>query len=140
MKSLVIDASVVAAAFLPEEHTVEARKLLRSGCDFQAPDLIVPEFTHVLWKRVTRQEFAVHEALSLLDAFFRIPIRITPSSELAQSALGLAAQTGRTVYDSLYVALAVKLDVPALTADRKLVNALAATRYAEHVILLGGVQ
>ena len=37
MKRLVVDASVVAAAFFPEKHSEAARALLLSGGDFCAP-------------------------------------------------------------------------------------------------------
>ena len=41
-----------------------------------------------------------------------------------EAALEIAVRTGRTVYDSLYVALAVQLDGRLVTADEKLYNAL----------------
>jgi predicted nucleic acid-binding protein len=37
----------------------------------------------------------------------------------------LANATGRTVYDSMYLALAIRLDTKMITADERLVAALA---------------
>jgi predicted nucleic acid-binding protein len=41
------------------------------------------------------------------------------------------------VYDSVYVALAVALDCPLVTADERLVNALAIGSLASHVLWIG---
>jgi predicted nucleic acid-binding protein len=54
-------------------------------------------------------------------------------------AFDLAAHTKRTVCDCLYLALAVQLGGVMVTADEKLVNALAATPWAAHIIRLQDV-
>ena len=45
--------------------------------------------------------------------------------ELAQDALAIALSTGRTVYDAMYFALAIRRGSIFVTADERLVNALA---------------
>jgi predicted nucleic acid-binding protein len=45
--------------------------------------------------------------------------------DLAEDALAIALSTGRTVYDAMYVALAVQRESTFITADERLVNALA---------------
>jgi len=52
---------------------------------------------------------------------------VTASSlDLVREALELALSHGRTVYDSLYVALAMESRSELITADERLANALAA--------------
>ena len=46
-------------------------------------------------------------------------------------------RTGRTVYDCLYLALAVQTKTAMVSADRRLVNALASGPLKEHVAWLG---
>jgi predicted nucleic acid-binding protein len=137
VKSWVIDASVVAAAFFQEEHAAAAQAVLASGADLQAPDLIVAEVMNVVWKRHARHEIDEDEAGQLLTDFRRLPIQTIPSIELIESALSLALRTRRTVYDCLYVALAVKAKATLLSADRRLVNALAGGALAGHVVWIG---
>jgi predicted nucleic acid-binding protein len=48
----------------------------------------------------------------------------------------IAAAYGRTVYDALYVALAVARDCVLVTADERLVAALARSPFARHVSAL----
>lgn len=45
--------------------------------------------------------------------------------ELAQDALAIALSTGRSVYDAMYLALAVQRESTFVTADERLVSALA---------------
>jgi predicted nucleic acid-binding protein len=61
------------------------------------------------------------------------------SAGLLNEALELACRTARTVYDCLYLALAVRLGGPMVTADDRLVNALAGTPWAASVLRLQDV-
>jgi predicted nucleic acid-binding protein len=140
MKPCVLDASVVAAAFLQEEHAKRARALLVSGREMHAPDLVYAELANVIWKRCGRGEIDEEEAGRLLGDLLRLPLEITSCGDLAEPALQLALGTGRTVYDCLYLALAVKTKTVLISADRRLVNALASTPLAEHVAWIGGTR
>ncbi len=48
-----------------------------------------------------------------------------PSTSFLDSAFEIACSSGRTLYDSLYIALAEVSQAEFLTADEKLANALA---------------
>ena len=54
----------------------------------------------------------------------RIAVEAVSCRALAEDAHALANATGRTVYDSMYVALAVRLKTRAITADDRLEAAL----------------
>ncbi len=133
----VVDASVVAAAFFQEAHSEPARELLADKDPLFAPDLIYPELANVIWKRLGRNEIGADEAALLLKDFMALPLRITPSSELVEIALRLAIETRRTVYDCLYLALAIKNKTAMVTGDHRFANALAATPLASHVLWIG---
>jgi len=137
MKPLVVDASVVAAAFFPEKHTEAVRTLLISEDNLCAPDLIYAEVANVVWKRHRRGEIDDEEASGLLADMLDLPLEITPSEQLVQAALELAMRTGRTVYDCLYIALAVQRKAVMLSGDQRLVSALAAGPLKDHVAWLG---
>ena len=137
MKRCVVDASVVAAAFFQEEHAKAAQALLAAERDLLAPDLVYAEFTNVVWKRHRRGEIDDEEAAQLVADVLRLPLQITPAGELAGAALELALRTGRTVYDCLYLALAVKTRSRMICADLRLVNALAASPLEKHIAWIG---
>lgn len=137
MKAGVIDASVVAAAFFNEEHAPAAKSLLVGRQAKHAPDLIWIELASVIWKRHRRGEIDEEEARQLLADMQRLPLQITPSADLVEPALALAMRTGRSVYDCVYLALAVKHRAAMHTCDERLVNALAGTPLEPHVAWIG---
>jgi len=132
--TVVVDASVVAAAFFQEDHHLSARRILASDNVLHAPDLLVAEVGNVIWKRHGRGEISATEASELLDDVLRLPITYTPATALATPAMAIALRAGRTVYDSLYVALAISQNTVMYTADQRLVNTLAQSPLAAHVV------
>ena len=137
MKPRVVDASVVAAAFFQEADAEFARAVLVSGEELRAPELIYAEVANVIWKRCSRGEINAQEARQLLADFLRLPLRITPCMELADAALELAIQTGRSAYDCLYLALAVQCRGVLVSSDRRLVNALSRGPLSRHIAWVG---
>lgn len=136
--SCVVDASVVAAAFFRDEHADACRALLASGRTLHAPDLLDAEVANVIWKRQRLGEIDAQEAADLLADVLRLPLKIAPTAPLAEAALQIALAADRTVYDCLYVAVAVQEDAVLLTGDRRLVNALAGSPLERYVAWIGG--
>jgi len=136
-KSHVLDASTVAVAFFQEAHADRAVRLLAGGGVLHAPDLIYAELANVIWKRHGRGEIDADEAAQLLNDVRRLPLQITSCGDLVASVLTLALTTGRSVYDCLYLALAVQTASVLVTADKRLVNALIDTPLASHVAWIG---
>lgn len=129
----IVDASVAIKWLVPEIHTADALRLRNSTKPLHAPALLDVELGNVLWKKVRRGELTAADISEMVKRFLALPLVRHPIQPLVSPALDLACETGRTVYDSLYVALAVNLGGRMVTADRRLVNALANTPYATHV-------
>jgi predicted nucleic acid-binding protein len=140
MSSVVIDASVLIKLYIDEVGSPAAERAVKNSDPLLAPDLLLPETANILWKYVRRGELSPTEANEILADIMQLPLQITASQELIESALRIAVETGRTVYDSLYVALAVQSDTVLLTADERLANAIASTRYASHLQLVGSAE
>jgi len=122
---LVVDASVVIKWHVTEVHSAAALRLLRDDAPaLHAPDLVFPEVGNILWKKVRRGDLTDVQAREIGRLVVVAPLEIHPSSPLLEAALEIALRTGRTVYDSLYAAMAVQLDCRLVTADEKLYNAL----------------
>lgn len=56
-----------------------------------------------------------------------LQIRAATSVAVAEQALEISMRYDRSFYDSLYLALALEEQLPLITADRKLYNALQGT-------------
>jgi len=133
MRLLVLDASVAAKWFLPragEGLVDEAFHLLRlhaeAEIEFTAPDLFWPEFGNVLWKAVRQGRWSGTAAGTALQQMQQQKLATVPAEDLVEDALAVALACGRTVYDSLYIALAVQRGADLVTADERLANAVAA--------------
>ncbi len=133
MTPVVLDASVAAKWFLrPEEEPLssEASALLQSygagEIRLIVPDLFWAETGNLLWKAVRHGRCAREQAEYALESLRELNLSTTPSVELFELAFTIALDSGRTVYDSLYVALAVQSKGQFVTADERLANALAA--------------
>jgi predicted nucleic acid-binding protein len=122
---LVVDASIVIKWHVTEVHSEAAMRLLGdSGPELHVPDLMYPEVGNILWKKTRRGDLTVEQARAIVRLVAAAPLEIYPSAPLFEAAFEIAASTGRTVYDSLYVALAVQLGTRLVTADERLFNAL----------------
>jgi predicted nucleic acid-binding protein len=123
----VVDGSVAAKWYFAEPGSEAADSILAAGItgerELFAPDLIVPEFVNVLWKRVRRRECSRAAAAEILALWDVDRPQLVASSDLAARALGLAHELDLPVYDCLYLGLAIELDASLATADRPLARA-----------------
>jgi len=133
MKKLVVDASVAIKWFLPEIHSTAATGLLDAQICLCAPDLIGPELGNTLWKKVRRAEITRDEAVEILGAFETLEIETYPSALMLAAAFEIATALERTVYDSVYLALAVGLNCALVTADRKFYSSISDSALASHI-------
>jgi Predicted nucleic acid-binding protein, contains PIN domain len=133
VRTVVVDASVAVKWCLPagrEDLVEEAEDLLaacrRDEVRFLVPDLFWVELANALWKAVRRGDISEENAESALSLVRDLGIATVPSLDLVASAMNIAVSQGRTVYDSLYVVVAMQSRTDLITADERLANALAA--------------
>ena len=139
--NLVIDASVLIKFYVPEILSDRAERLLakvgNKDIDLLAPDLIYPEAGNILWKKQRLRELTRPEVEEITDAILSLPLKIEASKSLLPLAVDIAIAYGTTVYDASYLSLAKVYKTTLITADRKLVDALAKTDLKDSVIWLG---
>jgi predicted nucleic acid-binding protein len=138
MSVFVVDASVGIKWFVPEVFSEEARKWRSSSEELHIPAFFFNiEIANILWKKVQRAELDRADADLILTQLTALPLTRHPEAALLTSAYEIAHSTKRTVYDCLYLALAVQLDGRMITADQKLFNSLAATSLSRHICWVG---
>ena len=134
MSRYVVDASVAVKWLVPEVHSEAAFRLHHPEHELLAPDLLPTEVGNVLWRMIRRGELsreAGHEGLRLLLA---LPLNLFASAAIVEFALDIANDTGRTVYDSLYLALATVEQCQMVTADQRLHNAISGGPLDAHIL------
>jgi predicted nucleic acid-binding protein len=133
MSVLVVDASVAAKWFLPangETLVNEAFHLLHQYAAgeirFIVPDLFWAELGNLFWKALRQERWTQVSAEAALRALQERKLPTISSAVLLDLAFRLAIAFDRTVYDGLYIALAVHSKAQLVTADERLANAVAA--------------
>jgi predicted nucleic acid-binding protein len=133
LSTFVLDASVAVKWVIPSstetlrDHALQLLKRYADGeIDFVVPDIFWAETGNVLWKGVRtlrwNAEFAEQSAVEMKAQNFTT----VSSTALLSDALKIAIFHERSVYDCLYVALAIQYKTEMITADERLANALAA--------------
>jgi predicted nucleic acid-binding protein len=127
----VVDASVVIKWFVPEIHSDAARRWLNASHDYVAPDLVFPEVGNVVWKKVRRKELKGTEGRQLVTDLQHVAVVTVATRSLLPDAVVLALTVGITVYDAMYLTLAMRLETAVITGDDRFAN-----RLAEHPLLV----
>ena len=133
MTRAVVDASVAVKWCVSAQDELlvpQAEHLLASyrtgDMQFLVPDLFWPELANALWKGVWKKKIDAAWAEKAYLEVRDLEIPTVESYEFVPKALQLAVRHQRTVYDCLYVALALQSQAELITADERLANALAA--------------
>lgn len=140
MTLLVVDASVVVKWFVPEIHDDAALRLLDREKRFVAPDHLFAETTNAIWKRVRRGELSIEQGYEIIRKIDTtgVAIDVVSCRDLTGDAYKIATTYGRSVYDAMYLTLAMQRNTRLVTADGRLYNAVASIpAIASHIQFLG---
>jgi predicted nucleic acid-binding protein len=134
--TLVIDASVAVKWMVREPGNDVARELFELPDPLVAPDWLLIEAASTFWKKVKGGELLELHAerhLQDLPEFFS---RLYESHGLAHAALGLSFRLRHSVYDCLYLALAVRENCQVVTADVGFFEAMKRVGFDSTAVLL----
>jgi len=112
----VVDASVIAAVILREEGW---EKLIRGLKNAITLDQAFKEVSNAIWKAFRRGYLSRDEAVkafNLLKSFMEV-LDVRNEVEYMDEAFKISLETGLTIYDSLYLALARSEKKQLLTLD-----------------------
>lgn len=138
MSVCVVDASVAAKWFAPDEaHADAAFALLEETPRLHAPDFFLLELDNLFCKWARRGVIAADEAEEMRRELRKQTIVYSPFAEMQDHAFALAVETGRALYDCLYLALALLIDGVMVTADKRFHDDVANTPLSERVEWIG---
>ena len=133
---LVVDASVAVKLIVDEDGKEEALARTRNETRLVAPDWLLVEAGNALWRKCASGVFDREVAEDLHAMLPRFFDEFRPSAPLAPTALALSFDLKHWIYDCIYLATAIDLGAPLLTADRKFWNAAKRSGYGDVVELL----
>jgi len=116
---VVVDTSVAVKWYLPEKGSDEAARLRSewetAGAPIMMPELVRAEFANAI---LFQQRLSDEEKVRIVGHFLDTPFEIMPmEGELVEKALELALELDATVYDCIFLALALFAGTRLVTAD-----------------------
>jgi predicted nucleic acid-binding protein len=116
----VLDTSVAIAWYLPESFASKARNWQRRALDGEV-ELLVPslhywEFGNVLRTYVRRGELEVALASEIYHLHLQAPLQLAEPNR--EDVLERALEYQASVYDAVYIELALSRNVPLVTAEK----------------------
>jgi predicted nucleic acid-binding protein len=123
----VIDTSAFLRLFLPDgpvpEGLIEFFRGVERGDNLAvAPELLLAEAVNVANKKRLQGILNLEDAQELVALMRRVPIHYIAHASLVERALELAATHDLTVYDALFLALALQKPARLFTADKLLAD------------------
>ena len=134
MTTVVVDASVASKWLIDEQGSDASLRLRQSEYELVCPDLLFLEVGNVIWRKVRAREIEEADGRAMVAAILEAPMQVESAVALLPAAWEIAVRHDRSVYDGVYLALAVAFDAPLVTADRRLARALAGSALEERVV------
>ncbi len=131
----VIDTSVAVKWFVQETYSQAASRLLHHpDYSLQVPEFFLLEFGNVVGKKRRRGEITPEVRDLMMKEVQNVPWVWHPDKILFSKAFDLADDTYRSLYDCLYLSLAIAIDGQMVTADLKFYEALKTGPYASRLL------
>jgi predicted nucleic acid-binding protein len=126
-RDALLDTSVAVKWFVAEEDSGKALDLqqahLRDDLQLHASDILLLESANAL-RYAGLSEVRI---LQDLETFSALGVEIIPFSiDVVNSAVSLGLEHDLAVYDAYFLALAQAMEIPLITADRKMLSRLTA--------------
>ena len=126
---LVVDASVILAAILPQEAHAKIvlrfiKRSINENKKFIAPSILLYEVFNAIRCAILSQRITEKDAQTLLSAHKTIEPTYVDFSLLSESSFKIALSSNTSMYDAAYVALALDRRCSLYTLDKKLIQKL----------------
>ncbi len=125
--TLVVDASLIIAAVMPDEDSEIASTVLDRIANegAVAPGIFTWEVANVLSIAIRRKRLSYQDAEDILEdlADLDIVCEATEAGRVRAEVFGLSQRHALSVYDAGYLELARRLNAPLATLDRQLARA-----------------
>jgi len=118
---IVVDTNIISYLYLSGDHSQQSEELLSFDSNWVAPILWRSEFRNVLAQYLRKELLNIEEVLLIIQ---QAEMLLTDHEYEISSAhiMQLVKSSQCSAYDCEFVALAKYLDVPLVTADKKILR------------------
>lgn len=119
---IVVDTNVIAYLVIRGQQTATAERILQADPNWIAPYLWRSEFRNILVNYMRQEIITLDEARSYMGSAAKV-INDAEYAIPSADVLDLALQSNLSAYDCEFVALAMRQQLPLISADKKIVRA-----------------
>jgi len=134
MNDVVLDASIAAKWIFWESGSELAQTLLDEQYLFYVPDIFYVEMDAIITKKFRKRELNSDEAYVKRAQVQRLALEKWSHISLADVAFDISVTLTVTIYDAIYLALAVEKETVMWTGDDRLVRGIRNTFLSDYVI------
>lgn len=118
---IVVDTNIITYLYISGSHSHKVENLLSIDSDWNVPALWRSEFRSVLAQYLRRGLLKLDEALMIIEQAESL-MRDNEYQVSSTYVMSLVNSSQCSAYDCEFVALAQHLDVPLITADKKILR------------------
>lgn len=123
----IIDTSALLRLFVPDGAVPDGLEEFFHGVNqgrhyALAPELLLAEAGNVIWKYMQAGILTSEEGKAMFKDIVDMPVRLIGHKKLVKHSLELAEMYNLTMYDSLFIALALEQGGVVFTADNKMLE------------------
>jgi predicted nucleic acid-binding protein len=118
---IIVDTNVISYLFLASECSDQVEQLLAKGIHWAAPSLWRSEFRNVLATYLKQDLIDLDKALQIISEAEQL-MKDSEYQIVSSQVLRLSKDSGCSAYDCEFVALAMDLNVPFITCDKRLIT------------------
>ncbi|OGT00379.1 MAG: hypothetical protein A3F73_06175 [Gallionellales bacterium RIFCSPLOWO2_12_FULL_59_22] len=126
---IVVDANILVYSLIEGDYSPLVRKLRERDMDWRTTALCLHEILNVLATYQRRGVLTLAQCKKLLEHAERF-MKVAQCEVKMDAALAVAAKYAITGYDAQYVVLALSLNAPLITEDRKLREAVPGVAFS----------
>ncbi|WP_170314560.1 type II toxin-antitoxin system VapC family toxin [Aquibium carbonis] len=135
---LIVDSSVAVKWFTNEPRNDIAKRIILLDAELIAPEWGLAEIGNALWRKVRRSELTFDQALEAIREVSRQLEWVRCTTATMVSALELGRRLDHSIYDCLFLALALeRSDAKLITDDDKFAAKAASSGFGATVMKLG---
>jgi predicted nucleic acid-binding protein len=136
--TFVLDCSVAAKWVLPEPDRAPALVLFERYASGEilliAPDLLLAEFASLIAKHNRRRQISAEQARTALSLIAKCLPRLFETPPRLFRAFDLSLKFQLSLWDCVYLALAIEHECPVITADQRLFRSMKGAHPAVRLV------
>ena len=136
---IMLDSNIIAALYFKDPFSERVERTVANYDELHTLDLAYSEVGNVAWKRVCifKEDAAlISKSLDLAAKFIQNNCNISSSGDYLIDALHIGLDNRITIYDSLYLMVAMHLKIKLLTADEELYRKVHRLKKMENLVTL----